>query len=138
MAEYIDIGKLPEDVREKLAELDLELSEGDITQKGYEKKRTRLLQPYVSKQIGTGNGGIGGGGGDGGGVDKGLDRTSYESGGGGGGDGGGSGSYGGGRPQPRTRRTQRRVTHNEKRYHSGSAMHYVASEKKKTLLQVAR
>lgn len=88
--------------------------------------------------IGTGNGGIGGGGGDGGGVDKGLDRTSYESGGGGGGDGGGSGSYGGGRPQPRTRRTQRRVTHNEKRYHSGSAMHYVASEKKKTLLQVAR
>lgn len=29
MAEYnIDIGKLPEDVREKLAELDLELSEG--------------------------------------------------------------------------------------------------------------
>ncbi|XP_029169559.1 disco-interacting protein 2 homolog A isoform X3 [Nylanderia fulva] len=89
----------------------------DITQKGYEKKRTRLLQPYVSKQIGTGNGGIGGGGGDGGGVDKGLERTSYESG-GGGGEGGGSGSYGGGRPQPRTRRTQRRVTHNEKRYHS--------------------
>jgi len=30
MAEYnIDIGKLPEDVREKLAELDLELSEGE-------------------------------------------------------------------------------------------------------------
>ncbi|XP_029169563.1 disco-interacting protein 2 isoform X7 [Nylanderia fulva] len=93
----------------------------DITQKGYEKKRTRLLQPYVSKQIGTGNGGIGGGGGDGGGVDKGLERTSYESG-GGGGEGGGSGSYGGGRPQPRTRRTQRRVTHNEKRYHSGGRL----------------
>lgn len=30
MAEYnIDISKLPEDVREKLAELDLELSEGN-------------------------------------------------------------------------------------------------------------
>ncbi|XP_072744168.1 disco-interacting protein 2 homolog C isoform X3 [Anoplolepis gracilipes] len=93
----------------------------DITQKGYEKKRTRLLQQYASKQIGTGNGGIGGGGGDGDGgdrgVDKGLERTSYGSG-GGGGEGGGSGSYGGGRPQPRARRTQRRVTHNEKRYHS--------------------
>ncbi|XP_073975314.1 disco-interacting protein 2 isoform X12 [Rhodnius prolixus] len=51
MAEFnIDISKLPEDVREKLAELDLELSEGDITQKGYEKKRTRLLAPYIPKQ----------------------------------------------------------------------------------------
>ncbi|XP_033607341.1 disco-interacting protein 2 isoform X7 [Cryptotermes secundus] len=51
MAEFnIDISKLPEDVRDKLAELDLELSEGDITQKGYEKKRTRLLAPYVPKQ----------------------------------------------------------------------------------------
>ena len=38
--------ELPEDVVEKIAELDLELSEGDITQKGYEKKKTRLLQPY--------------------------------------------------------------------------------------------
>lgn len=37
---------LPEDVREKLAELELELSEGDITQKGYEKKKARLLSPY--------------------------------------------------------------------------------------------
>ncbi|KAM0730239.1 Disco-interacting protein 2 [Formica fusca] len=96
----------------------------DITQKGYEKKRTRLLQQYASKQIGTGNGGIGGGGGDGGGgdrgIDKGLERTSYGS--GGGGEGGGSGSYGGGRPQPRARRTQRRVTHNEKRYHSGGRL----------------
>ncbi|XP_037935929.1 disco-interacting protein 2 isoform X2 [Teleopsis dalmanni] len=40
---------LPLDVREKLAELDLELSEGDITQKGYEKKRTKLLQPFLTK-----------------------------------------------------------------------------------------
>ncbi|XP_071649451.1 disco-interacting protein 2 homolog C isoform X3 [Temnothorax longispinosus] len=98
----------------------------DITQKGYEKKRTRLLQQYASKQIGAGNGGIGGGGGsDGGGgvVGRGLERTGYGSGGGDGGGerggGGGEGGYGGGgRPQPRARRTQRRVTHNEKRYHS--------------------
>jgi len=85
--------------------------------------------------VGSGNGGIGGGGGDGGGGDRGIDkgpeRTSYGS--GGGGEGGGSGSYGGGRPQPRARRTQRRVTHNEKRYHSGSAMHYVASERTNVL-----
>lgn len=71
--------------------------------------------------VGAGNGGIGGGGdgGDGGGggvVGRGLERTGY-----------GSGEGGGGRPQPRARRTQRRVTHNEKRYHSGSATHYVAS-----------
>ncbi|XP_053483566.1 disco-interacting protein 2 homolog A isoform X2 [Ictalurus furcatus] len=38
---------LPAEVREKLAELELELSEGDITQKGYEKKRGKLLAPYI-------------------------------------------------------------------------------------------
>ncbi|XP_057552652.1 disco-interacting protein 2 homolog A isoform X3 [Hippopotamus amphibius kiboko] len=38
---------LPAEVRESLAELDLELSEGDITQKGYEKKRAKLLARYV-------------------------------------------------------------------------------------------
>lgn len=48
MAQDIDIASLPPDVREKLAELELELSEGDITQKGYEKKRARLLAPYLS------------------------------------------------------------------------------------------
>ena len=36
-----------EDVVEKIAELDLELSEGDITQKGYEKKKTKLLAPFL-------------------------------------------------------------------------------------------
>ncbi|XP_071112193.1 disco-interacting protein 2 homolog C-like isoform X5 [Haliotis cracherodii] len=46
----VDITLLPEDVREKLAELDLELSEGDITRKGYEKKKTRLLTPYMKQQ----------------------------------------------------------------------------------------
>ncbi|CAL9689779.1 unnamed protein product [Knipowitschia caucasica] len=38
---------VPAEVREKLAELELELSEGDITQKGYEKKRSKLLAPYI-------------------------------------------------------------------------------------------
>ncbi|XP_044766806.1 disco-interacting protein 2 isoform X8 [Coccinella septempunctata] len=91
----IDISTLPEDVREKLAELDLELSEGDITQKGYEKKRTKLLSSYVPKQNSTGSGSNEGG------------KSS----------GGDNGSAV--RPQQHTRRrTQRRVTHNEKRYHS--------------------
>lgn len=43
----VDFNQLPEDVRLKLAELDLELSEGDITQKGYDKKRSRLLAPFA-------------------------------------------------------------------------------------------
>ncbi|KAI4827626.1 hypothetical protein KUCAC02_031010 [Chaenocephalus aceratus] len=43
----VDLSALPKEVRDQLAELDLELSEGDITQKGYEKKRTKLLAPYV-------------------------------------------------------------------------------------------
>jgi len=44
----LDINKLPSDVRDKLAELDLELSEGDITDKGYAKKRAKLLAPFIS------------------------------------------------------------------------------------------
>merc|ERR1719189_2592697 len=40
---------LPHEVIEKLAELDLELSEGDITQKGYEKKRRKLLLPFMTQ-----------------------------------------------------------------------------------------
>ena len=42
--------ELPEDVVDKIAELDLELSEGDITQKGYEKKKAKLLAPYLPKE----------------------------------------------------------------------------------------
>ncbi|KAM4626431.1 disco-interacting protein 2 homolog A isoform 4-T4 [Discoglossus pictus] len=38
---------LPVEIRENLAELELELSEGDITQKGYEKKRAKLLARYI-------------------------------------------------------------------------------------------
>ncbi|KAG5274410.1 hypothetical protein AALO_G00135840 [Alosa alosa] len=48
MAEHgVDLSALPKEIREHLAELDLELSEGDITQKGYEKKRAKLLAPFL-------------------------------------------------------------------------------------------
>ncbi|XP_076311921.1 disco-interacting protein 2-like isoform X3 [Tachypleus tridentatus] len=47
MAQDIDIMSLPPDVRDRLAELELELSEGDITQKGYEKKKAKLVGPYL-------------------------------------------------------------------------------------------
>uniref|UniRef100_H2ZBW3 DMAP1-binding domain-containing protein n=1 Tax=Ciona savignyi TaxID=51511 RepID=H2ZBW3_CIOSA len=60
MAQYsakmknINTSILPLEVRAKLAELDIEISEGDITQKGYEKKRYRLLEPYLQQlQIGA-------------------------------------------------------------------------------------
>lgn len=43
----VELSALPKEVRDQLAELDLELSEGDITQKGYEKKRTKLLAPFI-------------------------------------------------------------------------------------------
>ncbi|XP_055385632.1 disco-interacting protein 2 isoform X7 [Condylostylus longicornis] len=139
----------------------------DITQKGYEKKRTRLLQPYVNKNS------QGGGGGNNGSKDNSNMPPYYNLkdhqgvGGGGGGNGGntnnqppppppiqsegysyvyetelpslpssqhrhshhksssshhgsGSGGGGGGHGQNRARRTQRRITHNEKRYHSDS------------------
>ncbi|XP_029551922.1 disco-interacting protein 2 homolog C-like [Salmo trutta] len=39
---------LPLEVRARLAELELELSEGDITQKGYEKKRSKLIRALLS------------------------------------------------------------------------------------------
>ena len=49
--------ELPEDVVAKIAELDLELSEGDITQKGYEKKKGKLLAPFLREnQPGKSNG----------------------------------------------------------------------------------
>ncbi|CAO2608479.1 Disco-interacting protein 2 homolog A, partial [Lemmus lemmus] len=42
----LEAAPLPAEVLESLAELELELSEGDITQKGYEKKRAKLLARY--------------------------------------------------------------------------------------------
>ncbi|KAM3720991.1 Disco-interacting protein [Dirofilaria immitis] len=50
MVDAIDVLSLPSDIRERLAQLDLELSEGDITQKGYDKKRQLLLGPYLRIQ----------------------------------------------------------------------------------------
>ncbi|XP_040588432.1 disco-interacting protein 2 homolog A isoform X6 [Mesocricetus auratus] len=43
----LEAAPLPAEVLESLAELELELSEGDITQKGYEKKRAKLLARYI-------------------------------------------------------------------------------------------
>ncbi|XP_060940153.1 disco-interacting protein 2 homolog C-like [Limanda limanda] len=43
---------LPAEMRAKLAELELELSEGDITQKGYEKKRSKLIGAYFPQAPG--------------------------------------------------------------------------------------
>ncbi|XP_062260778.1 disco-interacting protein 2 homolog C isoform X2 [Platichthys flesus] len=42
----------PAEMRAKLAELELELSEGDITQKGYEKKRSKLIGAYFPQAPG--------------------------------------------------------------------------------------
>ncbi|XP_015278686.1 PREDICTED: disco-interacting protein 2 homolog C-like [Gekko japonicus] len=44
---------LPLEVRARLAELELELSEGDITQKGYEKKRSKLIGAYLPQPPGV-------------------------------------------------------------------------------------
>lgn len=45
-----NILQLPSEIRIKLAELEVELSEGDITEKGYQKKKSKLLAPYVRGQ----------------------------------------------------------------------------------------
>ncbi|CAG0916937.1 unnamed protein product [Notodromas monacha] len=58
--EKIDVSKLPNEIREKLAELELELSEGDITRKGYEKKKTKLLAAFIPKEHSKGRGASGG------------------------------------------------------------------------------
>ena len=47
MAELLDISTLPSSIQERLKELDDELEEGDITHKGYDKKRKQLLDPYT-------------------------------------------------------------------------------------------
>uniref|UniRef100_F1KPQ1 Disco-interacting protein 2 C n=1 Tax=Ascaris suum TaxID=6253 RepID=F1KPQ1_ASCSU len=47
----VEMMRLPSDVRERLAQLELELSEGDITQKGYDKKRQQLLAPFINTEV---------------------------------------------------------------------------------------
>ncbi|XP_072010085.1 disco-interacting protein 2 homolog C isoform X5 [Engystomops pustulosus] len=49
----LDSVSLPLEVRARLAELELELSEGDITQKGYEKKRSKLIGAYLPQLQGV-------------------------------------------------------------------------------------
>ena len=49
MAELLfDINTLPENIRNELNQLELELNEGDITQKGFEKKKAKLLEPFLN------------------------------------------------------------------------------------------
>eukprot|EP00794_Sanderia_malayensis_P017721 gene17721-19492_t len=45
MAELLS-ASLPEEILAKLRELEIELEEGDITRKGYEKKKSKLLAPF--------------------------------------------------------------------------------------------
>ncbi len=45
----MDPSKLPAHIRVKLSELEAELQEGDITRKGYEKKKSKLLEPFVQQ-----------------------------------------------------------------------------------------
>lgn len=40
----VDVNSLSDDVKNKLAELEIELQDGDITQKGYEKKKKLILE----------------------------------------------------------------------------------------------
>ncbi|KER29186.1 hypothetical protein T265_04123 [Opisthorchis viverrini] len=47
----LDFGHLPFEIRSKLAELEVELSEGDITEKGYQKKKAKLLAPYIESTV---------------------------------------------------------------------------------------
>ncbi|TGZ62805.1 hypothetical protein CRM22_007221 [Opisthorchis felineus] len=47
----LDFGQLPFEIRSKLAELEVELSEGDITEKGYQKKKAKLLAPYIESAV---------------------------------------------------------------------------------------
>lgn len=48
MAESFDLYKLPKQVRDMLNDLDLELGEEEITQKGYDKKKKMILEPYLN------------------------------------------------------------------------------------------
>ena len=44
----LQLDLLPSNVKLELDQLELELLEGDITQKGYDKKRAKLLEPYLA------------------------------------------------------------------------------------------
>ncbi|CAD6200005.1 unnamed protein product [Caenorhabditis auriculariae] len=103
--------ELPEEVRERLAELEIELSEGDITQKGFDKKKARLLAPYANsiKSVITNSS---------------ASAASNDP----------PTSSNGSAPSPNTRanrRHQRRLTRDEGRYHSeirAEAVHQALAE----------
>uniref|UniRef100_A0A5K3G0L6 DMAP-interaction domain-containing protein n=1 Tax=Mesocestoides corti TaxID=53468 RepID=A0A5K3G0L6_MESCO len=42
----VDLIGFDADLRKKLAELDLELAEGDITEKGYQKKKAKIIEQF--------------------------------------------------------------------------------------------
>ncbi|RNA40286.1 disco-interacting 2 -like protein, partial [Brachionus plicatilis] len=44
----LNLDRLPSNVKFELDQLELELLEGDITQKGYDKKIAKLIEPYLS------------------------------------------------------------------------------------------
>jgi hypothetical protein len=44
----LNLDKLPSNIKFELDQLELELLEGDITQKGYDKKKAKLLAPYLN------------------------------------------------------------------------------------------
>ncbi|KAI6179395.1 Dip2a protein [Aphelenchoides besseyi] len=45
--DHLDISKLPSHIQIKLSQLELELSEGDLTEKGFNKRKTQLLRDYL-------------------------------------------------------------------------------------------
>ncbi|KAI6216684.1 DMAP-interaction domain-containing protein [Aphelenchoides besseyi] len=45
--DQLDISKLPPHIQSKLSQLELELSEGDLTEKGFNKRKTQLLRDYL-------------------------------------------------------------------------------------------
>ncbi|CAH8465632.1 unnamed protein product [Schistosoma turkestanicum] len=53
--ESFDESRLPLEIKTKLAELEVELSEGDITEKGYQKKKQKLLAPFINASINSTN-----------------------------------------------------------------------------------
>ncbi|RUP37553.1 hypothetical protein BC936DRAFT_138438, partial [Jimgerdemannia flammicorona] len=49
----IDLTRLPASVLRSLADIQQELEEGDITQKGYDKKRAKIFEGYLAEQLPT-------------------------------------------------------------------------------------
>lgn len=50
---HLNLDQLPPNVKFELDQLELELLEGDITQKGFDTKKAKLLAPYASLVLAT-------------------------------------------------------------------------------------